>query len=175
MDERQAKEHSSPEALKQYLKDHPKADPSKHTVKKKDDGKGKKEKKEKPKGIQRPSEDKVYKGRPKDVTKWTQSQHSEVVNELSKRPADELQSKVWLIETEEQGALRNKDSKKVQELALKKLHFEKALSRKKEKKASEVVGLNPRLAFDLLLDTDLEDLAHRDPKLAMSLLLEDKD
>ena len=32
--EKTAKEHSSPEALKQYLKDHPGADKSKHTVKK---------------------------------------------------------------------------------------------------------------------------------------------
>ena len=34
---KRAMEHSSPEALKQYLKDHPGADPDKHTVREKEE------------------------------------------------------------------------------------------------------------------------------------------
>jgi hypothetical protein len=48
--ERHGMEHPSDDARKQYLKDHPNADPSNHTVKKNDDGGGGGESKASPKG-----------------------------------------------------------------------------------------------------------------------------
>jgi hypothetical protein len=133
--EKQGKVHATPEAREKYLKEHPKADPNKHTVKgDKDKGKDK-GKDDKPKGIQRPSEDKVFKG--KDVTKMSPKEKNAVIDQIAKRPTSAIRGSLHLLEIEEKQAQDAGDGKKLNEIWTKANLFHTALSRshKKEEEA----------------------------------------
>ena len=125
--EKQGKVHSSPEALEKYLKNHPKADKSKHTVK---GDKGKDKPKDEPKkpAAQRATTDKAFKG--KDVAKMSQGEQSKIVDELAKRSVGDLKRSGWAIEMEEMEAKRSGDKGKLNEIWAKKNLFEGALQRK---------------------------------------------
>ena len=130
--EKQGKVHATPEAREKYLKEHPKADPNKHTVKG-DKGKG-----DKPKGqgsgkpaVQRATEDKIFKGW--QVSRMSQKDQNKMVEELSKRPESSLRQSVWTLDMEEKDAQDKGDKKKLQEIWAKQNIFNSALLRTKNK------------------------------------------
>lgn len=129
----EAKVFPSKDALDAYLKAHPKANPSKHSVRGEGDkgkGEGKPKEKAAPKRIKRPSADPIYGG--KDVTKMSQGDQRKIVDKLSERPKDDLQNAKWLMETEMNQATSNKDSKVVEQLSIKLMMLDSAIRRSKK-------------------------------------------
>jgi hypothetical protein len=138
-----AMEFPTEEARAKYLKDHPGADKSKHTVKK-DEGpktlsdvakeKQRLDKEEGGKHVLTEKgwsvKEKEYEGLPKDLSKFTDDQHTKVINTLSKKPLKELRKRQDLVNKQLETAHKQHNDEGLKNLQVMQKHLDSAVDKK---------------------------------------------
>ena len=112
-----AMEHATPEALKKYLQEHPKADPKRHKVKESNPGKG-------------DTDEGNFSDLPEDMSKYTRSQHQKVVNWLAKKPTKDLRKRQDLLNSQIEKAYTSKDDKALSNLRVMEKHLTEAIDKR---------------------------------------------
>lgn len=115
--ERVAMEFPTEEAKAEYLKDHPGADKSKHTVKKTEEG-----------GTSKAEAD--FSDLPKDLTKLTKTQTEKVINHMVKWPLKKLRKHQDLVNKQIEKAHGDKNDEALSNLRVQQKHLDAAVDKK---------------------------------------------
>lgn len=113
-----AMEFPTEEAKAKYLKEHPGADKSKHTVKKEEKEKETKSKRD------------DFSDLPKDLTKLTESQTKRVIDHMAKWPLSKLRKHQDLVDKQIEKAYGAKDDKALANLQVQRQHLDDAVYEK---------------------------------------------